>query len=107
MRFNSLDSRVALVAGCVAMIMSGTVAIEAGEASASNPLLERWVGPYGGVPAFDRYQVGQFEPALEAGMAEQLAEIDRIASDPAKPDSLRNASISGPHSSERAESSFP
>jgi peptidyl-dipeptidase Dcp len=53
--------------------------------TAGNPLLEKWTGPYHGVPAFDRYRVEHFEPALEAGMAEQLAEIDRIAKDPAAP----------------------
>src|SRR5258705_1832592 len=50
-----------------------------------NPLLARWEGPYGGVPPFDRVQVAQFKPALEAGMAENLAEVDRIAKDPAAP----------------------
>ena len=51
-----------------------------------NPLLAKWEGPYGGVPPFDRVQVPLFKPALEAAMAEQLAEIDRIAKDPAPPD---------------------
>jgi peptidyl-dipeptidase Dcp len=50
-----------------------------------NPLLAEWGGPHGGVPPFDRVQVAQFKPALEAGMAEHLAEIDRIAADPAAP----------------------
>jgi peptidyl-dipeptidase Dcp len=51
-----------------------------------NPLLAKWEGPYGGVPPFDRVQVPLFKPALEAAMAEQLAEIQKIASDPAPPD---------------------
>jgi peptidyl-dipeptidase Dcp len=46
---------------------------------AENPLLEKWEGPYGGVPPFDRVQVPLFKPALEAAMSEQLAEVDRIA----------------------------
>jgi peptidyl-dipeptidase Dcp len=50
-----------------------------------NPLLDEWQGPYGGVPPFDRIQVAQFKPALEAGMAENLVEVDRIAKDPAAP----------------------
>ena len=50
-----------------------------------NPLLEKWVGPYGGVPPFDRVQVAHFKPALEAAMAENLAEIDRIATSAAAP----------------------
>jgi len=45
----------------------------------ANPLLPRWTGPYGGVPPFDQVKVEHFEAALEAAMAEQLAEIDTIA----------------------------
>jgi peptidyl-dipeptidase Dcp len=51
-----------------------------------NPLLAKWEGPYGGIPPFDRVQISLFKPALEAGMAEQLAEVQRIAADPAPPD---------------------
>jgi peptidyl-dipeptidase Dcp len=54
-------------------------------APAANPLLAPWSGPYGGVPPFDRARPDQLKPALEAGMAEQLAEIERIATDPAPP----------------------
>jgi peptidyl-dipeptidase Dcp len=53
--------------------------------AAANPLLAKWQGPYGGVPPFDRVQVAQFKPALETAMAENLAEIDKIANDPAAP----------------------
>jgi peptidyl-dipeptidase Dcp len=52
---------------------------------ADNPLLAEWSGPHGGTPPFDRVQVSQFKPALEAGMAENLAEVDKIAADPAQP----------------------
>jgi peptidyl-dipeptidase Dcp len=52
----------------------------------TNPLLAKWEGPFGGVPPFDRVQVALLKPALEAAMAEQLAEIDRIAKNPAAPD---------------------
>src|SRR3712207_5745378 len=51
-----------------------------------NPLLAKWEGPFGGVPPFDRVQISLFKPALEAAMAEQLAEIDRIAKNTAAPD---------------------
>src|SRR6266542_2632402 len=50
-----------------------------------NPLLAKWEGPYEGVPPFDRVQVSMFKPALEAAMAENLAEIDRIAKDSSAP----------------------
>jgi peptidyl-dipeptidase Dcp len=52
----------------------------------ANPLLAKWEGPYGGIPPFDRVQIPLFKPALEAGMAEQLEEIQRIAANPASPD---------------------
>lgn len=48
-----------------------------------NPLTAAWQGPFGGVPPFDRAQVGHFKPAIEAAMAAELAAIDRITADPA------------------------
>ncbi len=50
-----------------------------------NPLLQEWDGPYGGVPAFDRMKLEELEPALEAAMAENLREIEAIASNPEEP----------------------
>ncbi|HEY0139743.1 MAG TPA: M3 family metallopeptidase [Thermoanaerobaculia bacterium] len=55
------------------------------EIDPNNPLLAEWTGPYGGVPAFDKVKVEYFKPALEAAMAENLAQIDRIANDPNPP----------------------
>jgi len=55
-------------------------------AGAQNPLLAEWTGPFGGVPPFDRVQVGHIGPALEAAMERNLRAIDAIASDPAAPD---------------------
>ena len=52
---------------------------------ASQPLLRPWGGPHGGVPPFDQVTVADFQPALEAAMAENLAEIDAIARNPAAP----------------------
>jgi peptidyl-dipeptidase Dcp len=49
------------------------------------PLLAPWGGPHGGVPAFDKVKVADFKPALEAAMAENLAEIATIANNPAAP----------------------
>jgi peptidyl-dipeptidase Dcp len=50
-----------------------------------NPLLNPWKGPYGGVPPFDRIKVEHFKPALEAGMAQNLREVEAIANNPAAP----------------------
>lgn len=54
-------------------------------ATPGNPLLAAWSGPYSGVPPFDQIRVEHFKPALEAAMAENLANVNRIASDPAAP----------------------
>ncbi|HEX8298977.1 MAG TPA: M3 family metallopeptidase [Rubricoccaceae bacterium] len=54
-------------------------------APAANVLAAEWTGPYGGVPPFDRVRIADFEPAVRAAMAEHLAEIDAIASNPAAP----------------------
>src|SRR5712671_6834496 len=50
-----------------------------------SPLLAPWQGPWGGVPPFGRFKPADLKPALEAGMAENLAEVDRIAADPSVP----------------------
>jgi peptidyl-dipeptidase Dcp len=52
----------------------------------NNPLLAKWEGPYGGVPPFDHVQIPLFKPALEAAMAERLAETQKVADNPAPPD---------------------
>lgn len=55
--------------------------VSAGTANAPavNPLLEKWDGPYGGVPPFHKVKVADFKPAMTAAMAEHLTEIDAIA----------------------------
>ncbi len=44
----------------------------------TNVLLAEWTGPYSGVPAFDTMSLDALKPALEAGMASTLADIDAI-----------------------------
>ncbi len=51
----------------------------------TSPMLQTWTGAYGGVPPFDQVRVADFQPALETAMAENLGEIDRIASNPEAP----------------------
>jgi peptidyl-dipeptidase Dcp len=79
-----------LASVAVASLLAGTATAGAGDmksdpATGPNPLLAPWQGPYAGVPPFDRARPGQLQPALEAAMAENLAEVDRIASNPAPP----------------------
>jgi peptidyl-dipeptidase Dcp len=51
----------------------------------ANPLIAPWTGPYGGVPAFDAMDLKYIEPALRAGMAIHLDEIEAIATNPMQP----------------------
>jgi peptidyl-dipeptidase Dcp len=70
----------------VTLLASGPlVALPAGEAQVSNPLLAEWSGPNGGQPPFAGIRVEHFQPALEAAMRDKLAAIEKIASDPAAP----------------------
>src|SRR4029077_2801942 len=65
-------------AGLAALVAAGTAsAATAPEAKLQSPLLAPWSGPYGGVPPLEKVKVEDFQPALEAGMAEALAEIDK------------------------------
>jgi peptidyl-dipeptidase Dcp len=52
---------------------------------AANALLANWQGPYGGVPNFQTAKLADLKSALEAGMAENLAEIDAVANNPEPP----------------------
>jgi len=63
---------------------AGTAAAATASAPA-NPLLPPWSGPWGGVPPFDRVQPQHLGPALEAGIAETLTELQKIADGPAAP----------------------
>src|SRR5436309_10555658 len=73
-----------IFAGAGVAALAATASLAA-EATVQNPLLAPWTGPYGGVPPFDKVKVEHFQPALAAAMAEQLAEVDKIANDPAPP----------------------
>jgi peptidyl-dipeptidase Dcp len=53
--------------------------------SNDNTVLAEWVGPYTGVPAFDRVQLEHLKPALETAMTTHLAELDVIAENEAPP----------------------
>ncbi|HVT43759.1 MAG TPA: M3 family metallopeptidase [Thermoanaerobaculia bacterium] len=74
----------AALAGCVTLPDAAPPS-PAAEPAQANPLLAPWTGPFGGVPPFAQIRVEYFKPALEAAMAENLAEIERIAANPAPP----------------------
>lgn len=45
----------------------------------TNPLLQEWVGPYGGLPPFDKVKTSDFKPAFEAAIEKSRQEIKVIA----------------------------
>ncbi len=69
-----------------AAMTAATALPRAALAAASTPLTQPWTGPYGGVPAFDKVKVADFVPALTQAMAEERAEVDKIAAQKSKPD---------------------
>ncbi len=62
-------------------IIAITMITASSQTTGGNILLQKWTGPYGGVPPFDKVRVEDFEPAFEAAMAENAAEIEKITSD--------------------------
>ena len=71
----------------------------------SNPLLEEWTGPYGGVPAFDKMQISDIKPAFAKAMASNLAEIDTIANNP-DPATFKNTIVALEKSGEALSRGF-
>ncbi len=78
---------ISAVAGMVAFLFMGSFSSRAVPVTFAdpNPLLSGWTGPYGGVPPFDQVKVEYFKPALEAAMAENLSEVEKIANNSAAP----------------------
>ncbi len=74
-----------LALGLAASASSQTMNMNSTSAPAGNVLLAEWTGPYGGVPAFDKMDLQALKPALEEGMARNLAEVEAIANSPEPP----------------------
>jgi peptidyl-dipeptidase Dcp len=68
----------------VLMISSAMLSINA-QGNSDNPLLKKWTGPYGGVPAFNEYNISQIKPAFDVAIKERLNEIEAIANNPKAP----------------------
>ena len=51
----------------------------------ANAVLQKWTGPYDGVPAWDQYTPAMFPAAFQAGIDAMLSENDAIANNPDKP----------------------
>jgi len=70
-----------LAAGCVDKTMP---VVQLPEIDLSNPLLARWDTPHA-TPPFDKIRLSDYEPAFDAAIAVQRAEIEAIVNNPAKP----------------------
>jgi peptidyl-dipeptidase Dcp len=77
--------RRTFLAASTAMAATTALPLSALAQAGDNPLTKPWTGSYGGVPPFDKVKVADFKPGLEAAMADELAEIDKIANNPAPP----------------------
>jgi peptidyl-dipeptidase Dcp len=75
------EMKSVLVAGIGFMATLGAGVVMSDESASK--LTRGWTGPFGGVPPFDAVAVDAFGPALEAAMAEQLAEVDKITAETA------------------------
>ncbi|RKS00812.1 M3 family metallopeptidase [Flavobacterium sp. 102] len=73
------------------LLMSAPI-LGANAQSNPNPFLNNWSGPYGGVPAFNTYQLKDLKPAIEAAIQEKLNEIDLIANN-SKPATFENTIV--------------
>lgn len=78
-----MRSLLATVLMTTAALTTGAAATAENKSAARpDPALAVWQGPYGGVPAFDQIKTSDLAPALLAGMAQQLAAVQRIADNP-------------------------
>ena len=79
-----LKYRNRLLAGACALTMSGWLNAEAAGFGPSNPFYAPSTLPFG-APPFDKIKDEDYQPAIEAGMAQELAEINAIANNSAAP----------------------
>src|SRR5215469_16580376 len=74
MRFFALPITLALA----------VLTVGAAASAPANPLMQPSTLPFGALP-FDRITDSDYQPAIEAGMAQQLKEMNAIANNPAPP----------------------
>lgn len=68
----------------ILMMSSSLFSIQA-QSNSEIPLLKKWAGSYGGVPAFNEYKISDFQPAFEIAIQQKLNELDVIANNPKPP----------------------
>jgi peptidyl-dipeptidase Dcp len=87
MKTTMVRVRIILVAGAI-VLGAGAACIANAQAPAafgpSNPFYAPSALPFH-APPFDKIKDADYQPAMEAGMTQQLAEVQKIADDPAAP----------------------
>jgi len=73
-----------IFAALLLALMTTSVITADAQTASSNPLLAPSTLPYQTIP-FDKVKDDDYQPAIDAGMAEQLKEVDAIANNPAPP----------------------
>ena len=77
-----MDRRSFLASGAaLAVVATASRAL----AASGNPLLQKWVGAYEGLPPFDKVRLPDFEPAFRESMDMQRAEIAAIVANTSAP----------------------
>jgi peptidyl-dipeptidase Dcp len=79
-----LNYRIRSLAVSSLLAIFANRAADAADFGPANPFYTPSALPFG-APPFDKIKDSDYQPAIEAGMAQQLAEIERIANDPAPP----------------------
>ena len=72
-------------ASSAATAAPAAAALAAAPLKTGSVLLQPWTGPYGGVPPFGRFAVPEMKASLEEAIAGNLADVEKIALDPAPP----------------------
>jgi peptidyl-dipeptidase Dcp len=96
-----------VVLGAMVLVVACGQSMDEGAMDAKdNVLLAEWTGPHGGVPAFDNMDLDALKPALEAGMAMNLEEIDVIADNP-EPPTFENTILEMERTGQELDRVFP
>ena len=87
----TFGSRAVVVAAVLVFLTSVASAVQPAAAGRTNPLLAPSALPFQ-APPFDKITEADFQPALEQGMKEQRAEVEKIA-DNSEPPTLENTLV--------------
>ena len=66
------------------LIVTAAVALASCVTKEQNPFLQEWDTPYG-IPPYDKIKIEHYMPAIQAGIAQQKAEIQAIIDNPEAP----------------------